>query len=122
MSAFVLDLTQAHSHDLSGGDDLSDCSIWFKVLIDSESRSIRDSHQKRPETEGEHVKRNNLCVEDEIVYTIGMQALPFYCNAMTTCIHNSCNICQTKCHYISVDFYYLHYFSDIERKNHENNK
>ena len=26
MLAFILGLTQAHSHDLSGGVDLSDCS------------------------------------------------------------------------------------------------
>ena len=94
----------------------------FKLLKHIKLPDTDSSHQKRPETEGEHVKRNNLCIEDEIVYAIGMRALPFYCNAVTTCIHNSCNICQTKCHYISVDFYDLHYFSDIERKNHENNK
>ena len=62
-------------------------------------------HQKRPEMEGEHVKRNNLCSGDQIVYAIGMRTLPlFYCNAATTCIYNGCNIFQTKWHYLPVNF------------------
>ena len=53
-----------------------------------------------------------------IVYAIGMWTLPlFYCNATMTCIYNGCNICQTKQHYLLVDFYDLPYFLVIERKN-----